>query len=101
MSTAILELPNPCISRPCLESRLLRVESNVTVVVTCLLSWFKILVVRLDAICKYKTLLFVNQVKVANIADKQILVVEHAFPLTGFVGMSAHANLAQCERPII
>ena len=52
MSTARAELPYPYISRPSLEFRLLRVESNVTVVVTCIILWFKVLDVRLDVICK-------------------------------------------------
>ena len=52
ISTARSELPYPCISRPSLELRLLGVESNVTVVVTCIIRWFKVLDVRLDVICK-------------------------------------------------
>ena len=56
MSTARPELPYPCISRPSLGSRLLGVESNVTVVVMCIINWFKVLGVRLDVQCKYETL---------------------------------------------
>ena len=52
MSTARPELPYPCISKPSLVFRLLRVESNVTVVVTCIIRWFKVLDIRLNVICK-------------------------------------------------
>ena len=34
------------------------------------------------------------QVKVAYISNKPLLVVEHAFPLNGFVGLSALATIA-------
>ena len=59
MSTARPELPYPCFSGPSLGSRPFRVESNVTVVVTCIIHWFNVLGVRLDVICKLETLFFV------------------------------------------
>ena len=46
--------------------KLLRVESNVTVVATCIVTYIR---------------------------NKPLLVVEHAFPLIGFVGLSAHATI--------
>ena len=49
---------------------------------------YNVLGVRLDAICKLETLLFVMRVKVAHISNKLLLVGEHAFPLTEFVGLS-------------
>ena len=52
MSTVVLELPYPCISRRSLGWSLLRVECNVAVVVTCILSWFNVLGIRMDVICK-------------------------------------------------
>ena len=69
-------------------------ESNVTVVVRCIICCFNVLGIRLDVICKLETLQFVIQVKVAYISNKPLLVVEHAFPLNGFVGLSALATIA-------
>ena len=56
MSTARPKLPYSCISRQSLASRLLVVESNVMVVVMFMISWFNVLAVRLDVICKLETL---------------------------------------------
>ena len=41
------------------------------------------------------------RVKVAHISNKPPVVVEHAFPLTGFVGLSAYAaHVAETEKYI-
>ena len=45
-----------------------------------------------DVLCKLETMQFVIRVKVANISNKPPLVVEHVFPLTGSVGLSANAT---------
>ena len=52
MSTARLELPYSYISRPSLGSRLFGVESNVRVVVTCIIHRFNVLGVWVDVLCK-------------------------------------------------
>ena len=52
MSTARLELPYSYISRPSLWSRLLGVESNVRVVVECIIHRFNVLGVWVDVLCK-------------------------------------------------
>ena len=56
MSTVTLELPNPCISRPSLGSRILGVESSVTVSGTCIIRWYNVLGLRVDVLCKLETL---------------------------------------------
>ena len=48
MSTARPEMPYPCISRPSLGLRLLGVESNVMVVVMCIIPWVNVLGVRIN-----------------------------------------------------
>ena len=41
------------------------------------------------------------QVKVAYISNKPPLVVEHAFPLMGFVGLSANATYVKSQQMLI
>ena len=40
------------------------------------------------------------QVKVAYISNKPLLVVEHAIPMTGFVGLLAHITVFDREIPL-
>ena len=40
------------------------------------------------------------QVKVAYKSNKPLLVVEHAFPMTGFVGLLAHVTVFDREIPL-
>ena len=105
MSTARPEWPHTCIFHASLKSILLRGESTVTVsshVHNTLVQWTRYtsecsMQTKIPAVCD--AVCHAGKVAYSKISNGPSLVVELAFPLAGFVGLSANTKTGKCDRP--